>query len=87
MGKGKMGGGIMRRSGGSPSSSMGNGGIMGSGIFGMFGTTIRCESTDDSMYCNIMKFFNIFFMIFLVIFILWTIYTVAYPLLFRKRGR
>jgi hypothetical protein len=27
-------------------SSPGNGGIMGSGIFGMFGTTIRCDATD-----------------------------------------
>jgi hypothetical protein len=84
---GKSGGGRMRMSRGGSSSSSGNGGILGSGIFGMFGTTIQCKSTDDSMYCNIMKFFNLFFMIVLVLFILWTIYSFAYPLLFSKRGR
>jgi hypothetical protein len=65
-------------------SSPGNGGIMGSGIFGMFGTTIRCDATDQSMYCTIMKFFNLFFMILLVFFVLWVIYQFAYPLF--KRG-
>jgi len=30
-----------------------NNGIMGSGIFGFFGTTIHCDSKDNSMYCNI----------------------------------
>jgi hypothetical protein len=81
-------GGRMRRSGSSSSSSsMANGGIMGSGIFGMFGTTIRCESTDDSFYCNMMKFINMFIMILLVIFILWTVYTISYPFLFRKSRR
>jgi membrane associated rhomboid family serine protease len=86
MGKmGKMRGGINRN--GSPSPPSGNGGILGSGIFGMFGTIIQCQSTDDSLYCNIMKFFNLFFMILLVIFVLWVIYSVSYPLLFSKRGR
>jgi len=84
---GKRGG--FRRGGGggaqnSALSSPGNGGIMGSGIFGMFGTTIRCDATDNSMYCSIMKFFNLFFMIFLVFFVLWVIYQFAYPLF--KRG-
>ncbi len=36
-----------------------NGGIGGSGIFGLFGTTIRCDSKDTSYYCSIMKIFNI----------------------------
>ena len=82
-------GGRMRRpsSSSSSSSSMANGGIMGSGIFGMFGTTIRCDAKDDSFYCNMMKFINMFIMILLVIFILWTVYTISYPFLFRKRGR
>ena len=42
--------------GGSRISSGSGGGIMGSGIFGVFGTTIRCDSKDDSLYCNIMKY-------------------------------
>ena len=32
---------------GSSGTGMG-GGILGSGIFGVFGTTIRCDSKDDS---------------------------------------
>ena len=28
------------------SQNSGNGGIMGSGIFGMFGTTIQCPASD-----------------------------------------
>ena len=40
-------------------SSGGGGGILGSGIFGFFGTTIQCDSKDDSTYCNIMKIFNL----------------------------
>jgi hypothetical protein len=79
--------GDMKRNGGSPPPPSGNGGILGSGIFGMFGATVHCQSTDDSLYCNIMKFFNLFFMILLVIFVLWVIYSVFYPLLFSKRGR
>ena len=37
------------------SSGLGGGGLFGSGIFGFFGTTINCDSKDDSTYCNIMK--------------------------------
>jgi hypothetical protein len=43
-----------------------NGGIMGSGIFGFFGTTIRCDATDESMYCQIMKLFNLLIVLFVV---------------------
>lgn len=59
------------------SKSNGNGGIMGSGVFGMFstGTTIKCDSTDDSFYCNIMKFFNLITVLFFVLFILYIVYT------------
>ena len=56
------------------SSSNGNGGMLGSGIFGVFGTTIQCGSTDNSMYCNFMKFFNLliaFGMIFLILYFLY----------------
>jgi hypothetical protein len=48
-----------------------NGGIMGSGIFGIFGTTIRCDSEDNSIYCNIMKIFNLFIMIALILYFLY----------------
>ena len=55
----------------SGSASGGNGGILGSGIFGMFGTTIKCDSTDDSYYCNFMKFFNVLVVLFLVVIFLY----------------
>jgi len=51
-----------------------NGGILGSGVFGLFGTTIKCESTDDSNYCNIMKMFNLLIVIAVVLFILYYAY-------------
>jgi len=50
----------------SSSSASGNGGIMGSGVFGLFGTTIRCDATDESAYCQIMKLFNLLIVFFVV---------------------
>ena len=47
----------------------GNGGIMGSGIFGLFGTTIQCPASDTSLYCSFMKIFNVL-MVFGIIFVL-----------------
>lgn len=55
------------------SSGLG-GGILGSGIFGFFGTTIRCDSKDDSMYCTIMKWFNLLIVFFVVMYILYILY-------------
>lgn len=51
------------------------GGIGGSGIFGMFGTTVRCDSKDDSYYCILAKIVNTLIMIFVLGFILYFIYT------------
>jgi len=48
------------------SSGGSNGGILGSGIFGFFGTTIECKAEDNSIYCNIMKFVNLFFALLLI---------------------
>jgi membrane associated rhomboid family serine protease len=53
---------------------MNNGGVGGTGIFGMFGTIIRCDSKDDSMYCNLAKFINMLFMILFLAFILYILY-------------
>jgi len=50
------------------------GGIMGSGIFGFFGTTIQCPASDTSFYCSFMKIFNLFIVFLIVVFVLWTIY-------------
>ena len=50
-----------------------SGGIGGSGIFGFFGTTINCQSTDKSYYCNIMKVFNLI-IVFLILYYLASIF-------------
>ena len=66
------------------SSGLG-GGILGSGIFGFFGTTIRCDSNDDSMYCNIMKWFNLLNVFFVVLYILYILYNFFVAPSMRKR--
>jgi hypothetical protein len=55
-------------------SSMGNGGIMGSGIFGMFGTVVQCKADDTSMYCSLAKILNVIIMVFIIFFVLYIIY-------------
>lgn len=52
----------------------GNGGIMGSGIFGMFGTTVHCKSDDNSLFCLLSKFVNSIIMIIFLISIAYLIY-------------
>jgi hypothetical protein len=70
----------MARKGGSDSSSssqpvtQGNGGIMGSGVFGNFGSFVNCKSEDNSMYCNFVKFFNILIMLLVIIAIVYFAY-------------
>jgi ABC-type multidrug transport system permease subunit len=56
------------------SSSSSSGGIFNSGIFGFVGTTIQCDANDGSVYCNVMKFFNLFMVIIFVSYILYLIY-------------
>lgn len=51
-----------------------NGGILGSGIFGMFGTTINCNAESNSYYCNFMKIFNILMILGIVVFVLYFLY-------------
>ena len=63
-----------------------SGGFMGSGILGVFGTTIRCDSKDDSLYCNIMKLFNLLIVFLVVCFIFYYIYNyVIIPYSKRRR--
>jgi len=56
------------------SSSSSSGGIFNSGIFGFVGTSIQCDANDGSVYCNVMKFFNLFMVILVVSYILYLIY-------------
>jgi len=75
-----------RRKSKAPSDTGSNGGILGSGIFGLFGTTIQCDSTDDSMYCNFMKFVNILIAAVMICAILYLGYLFIYPYI-RRVGR
>jgi len=65
---------------------VGNGGIAGSGIFGMFGTVIQCKSEDNSIYCSIMKLFNLLIIFVVFIIIMYVIYTFISSS-YTKKGR
>ena len=67
------------------SKNMNNGGIAGSGIFGLIGTTIRCDADDDSMYCIFMKFVNVIFMVCLLLYVAYVAYQVFGPMLFKRK--
>jgi hypothetical protein len=58
-------------------SSGTGGGIMGSGVFGFFGTTIQCPASDTSFYCTFMKYFNLFIVFIIIAYVLYIIYTFA----------
>jgi len=52
----------------------GQNGIMGSGIFGVFGTVINCKAEDTSFYCIFMKIFNFILVVFIIGVIFFLIY-------------
>ena len=56
-----------------------SGGNFGTGIFGFFGTTINCASTDTSLYCNVMKLFNLLIVFIIVYYIVYTAYSFVSP--------
>ena len=64
----------MAKGGGRMSSSGSNGGIMGSGIFGMFGTVVQCKSDDESYYCQLSKLVNTIIMVLFLVAIMYFIY-------------
>lgn len=74
-------------SGSGSGSGSSNGGIAGSGIFGMFGTTIRCNSDDESMYCFIMKIFNVMIVLGLISYMLYLAYHFIGPSTFKLKTR
>ena len=63
----------------STKSTGSNGGILGSGIFGLFGTVVNCDATDTSMYCSLMKFINVLIAIGTICAILYIGYLFIYP--------
>jgi len=50
-------------------------GVMGSGIFGMLGTTIQCKDSDNSYYCNFMKLIQIVVYMSIILLIIFWIYS------------
>jgi hypothetical protein len=69
------------------SNTSGNGGILGSGVFGFFGSTVHCKDSDNSFYCNFVKFFNFIIMGLVLFVIIYFIYTTFIPMLFSKKRR
>lgn len=61
-----------------------NGGIMGSGIFGMFGSTVVCKSDDNSAFCMLSKTVNVIMMIAFLLIVLYLIY-LAFKYFFGSR--
>ena len=59
------------------SDNSGNGGIMGSGIFGMFGSTVHCDANNNSFYCSVTKLVNLIIMFFFLAMVIYLLY-VAY---------
>ena len=49
----------------------GAGGIADSGIFGLIGTTVQCDSDDKSWYCKFAKFINVLVWIIMLVVILY----------------
>ena len=60
---------------------------MSGGLVGVFGTTTICQSTDTSMYCNIMKLFNLLVIFVMVFGGIIFIYTTFIGPRFFKNGR
>jgi len=51
--------------------SMSNGGIGGSGIFGIIGTTVQCPASDNSYYCNFMKLIQVIMTISIILYVIY----------------
>ena len=64
-----------------------NGGILGSGIFGMFGSQVVCKGTDETIYCNIMKMFNILIVIIMFFVIVYFVYYIFKTFVFSSRKK
>lgn len=67
--------------------NMGNGGIMGSGVFGLFGSIVNCKAEDESIYCSIVKMFNLMMIFIIVCFVLYFAYTILTGWFSSSRGR
>lgn len=52
-------------------STGGRGGIGDSGVFGLVGTTVQCNSEDKSWYCKFAKLINVIVWILMILAILY----------------
>lgn len=68
-------------------NTSGNGGILGSGVFGLFGSTVSCKDSDNSFYCNFVKFFNFLIMFLVIAYVIFIAYTVVLPMMFSKKRK
>jgi hypothetical protein len=56
------------------------------GIF--FGNVVNCDSKDESMYCQLVKLFNVLIMVVIILYVLYFVYYYVSPYLFSgKRSR
>jgi hypothetical protein len=69
----------MAKGGGRASSS--SGGIGGSGIFGLVGSTVQCKAEDTSFFCQLSKLVATLMNIIILLAILYFAYTFAAPYL------
>jgi hypothetical protein len=53
-----------------------NGGILGSGIFGHFGSIVQCDANDKSMFCTLTKFVSTIMMLLFLAVLAYLIYYV-----------
>lgn len=51
-----------------------SGGIMGTGIFGMFGSTVHCDANNNSIYCSMTKLVNFIMMFFFFCIVFYLLY-------------
>ena len=68
--------GVMGASPGVMGASSGGGGIMNSGIFGLFSTTVHCKSEDSTIYCSLAKIINMILMVFILLVIVFIVYKI-----------
>jgi hypothetical protein len=62
-----------------------NGGIMNSGVYGHFGSTVHCKDSDNSFYCNMTKFLNMLVMFIIILLICYVIYMGFKYFFFKKK--
>ena len=78
--------GINKNTNNTDNTNTNNGGILGSGIFGHFGSVVQCDANDDSMFCTLSKFVSTVAMLIFLAVIAYLIYYVFKTLSSRGSG-